>query len=556
MLNSGKDELAYITTRHITKEGGIHHDGHNHVGSFFKDKHKLSDNPVVLRSAEDALIHGDDAARVENEVDASLELHRLLTGYCTERTRKGVQFLCVHGWLRLVRDLEVLDNKLALGSAVAIFEDANDLVTRPGRNGNKTELKADAKAFRRMLTHLAQMRYPSSANPLQALIAWHAPLARGAPHTSRYRHPEPGVAMYPVGYDGDVVTPGDAPPPPPPVVGDELDDIASLEACALLKKYRAPLRRVYAHYCTLSLISCVYSTWPHVKGANRAMREGEFLRLLSDFYATPLLLERQECISAFRAANRDAELTDRPAKAVGSFPQFCEALLRCALRCASSLPKRLSSTKTACTEAVASMRLGDMSDDLHARRKLETCFDRRRQKMGMATAQRIGTTDEDFIARAELALETQRKNEQLKSLQEMPVKERMRRTEMKRQKEAREAAAARPPLPQIIGIHGPVAPPISLDVVIGGPSKTQSRSPMVTLGDFIDGDRGEAELRGDSRGSQLSAFERLNSTRTFANAEAEMKGWHALPDPAASPHLPGFGRHGEKTNGDLFGEEL
>lgn len=540
VLNSGKDEEAYLVTTHITKEGGHHHDGHLHVGSVFKDGEHLRNRGYESRGAADreANVRGDEeaAARLEAEVDSTGELHGLLTRYCSDRTRKGQQFLCVHGWLRLVRDLEVLDNKVGLGQAVAIFETADGLVQRPGRNGLDLEPKADAKAFRRLVSRLAQLRYPSSPAPLQALLAWHAPLAHGAPADSRFRHPANGVPLYPVAYDGDVVAERDAPPPPPPPAGDELDDIASLAMCDLLKSYRAPLRRVYAHYCTLPLLSCVYSTWPHVKEANRAMSEGEFLRMCSDFHVAPLLLERQECIAAFRAANRDAEFTDRNATAVGSFPMFCEALLRCSLRCASRLPRRLRSIKTACTEAVASMRLADMSEDLNARRELEACFDTRRVKMGMAAPMRIGTTDEDFNARAELALETQRKNQQLKREATMPTKERMRRAAERRQveqrKAGRELAASAPPPPSAPVPPPPLrVPPISLNVVIGGPVKSQSRSATVSLNDFIDADADvnafDDRLESDPAAA-MAAFEQRGA-RTFASADAEMLGWSTLP---------------------------
>ena len=79
--------------------------------------------------------------------------------------------------------------------------------------------------------------------------------------------------------------------------------------------------------------------------------------------------------------------------------------------------------------------------------------------------------------------------------------------------------------------HRPHCSASSLNVVIGGPVKSQSRSATVSLNDFIDADADvnafDDRLESDPAAA-MAAFEQRGA-RTFASADAEMLGWSTLP---------------------------
>jgi len=313
------DEAPLV--RHVTRSGGHMHDGHVHVGNAHEDIKQLYERPQLDRAG--ALFRRKKKkgkARLPTAEEADKIVRRTFQTYSTGRHRRGRgdHYIEFRGCMRCLRDTQLFDNNFTAGEAAEVLEGLG--------NGPRGGIM-DLGTFEALLQNVAAHKFPKAPTAEEAyamLIAVHL-----APYIKLGTIPD-----------------------------EDLEALMSPEVQEVIAPFQAQLKKVYAHYSTLSLVSFHQSTWTSVQRANRAQFLEEFVTFLLNFEVMPTLLNKQNVIEIFELSNHDVYFAEEQVPlGLITFPQFVEGFGRCALHIIENLEAKIQSRLTTVTELNAFKKL-------------------------------------------------------------------------------------------------------------------------------------------------------------------------------------------------------
>ena len=313
------DEAPLV--RHVTRSGGHMHDGHVHVGNAHEDIKQLYERPQLDRAG--ALFRRKKKkgkARLPTSDEADKVVRRAFQTYSTGRHRRGrgEHFIEFRGCMRCLRDTQLFDNNFTAKDAADVLEGLG--------NGSRGGIM-DLGIFEALLQRVAARKFPKAPSAEEAfsmLIAVHL-----APYIKLGTIPD-----------------------------EDLEALMTPEVQEVIAPFQGQLKKVYAHYSTLSLVSFHQSTWTSVQRANRAQYLEEFVTFLLNFEVMPTLLNKQNVIEIFELSNHDVYFAEEQAPlGLMTFPQFVEGFGRCALHIVENLEAKIQNRLTTVTELNAFKKL-------------------------------------------------------------------------------------------------------------------------------------------------------------------------------------------------------
>ncbi len=332
------DEAPLV--RHVTRAGGHMHDGHIHVGNPSEDERNLYQRPTVDRAGN--LYRKRKAAKKALKIDSDSigkYLKRAYLQYSTGRHKRGRgdPYMEKCGFLNLLRDCQLLDNKLTLLDLAAFVDrelEGRDREEQQqgqqqgggamasssndgGSGGNYSSRPLSLEDVDHLLRKTAALVYPD-AEPEEALLKLYE------------------VNMVPFikqsnGADATLV------------------QLFRDEVLSVVKKHAKALKVVYSHYATLTLVSFHHSNWKAVRRANRALTLDEYVTFMLNFEVAPTLFSHHDIQEVFDLSNQNEQFNEDRLVWM-NFSQFLESILRCGIRVVNSLETKISSKSATITE--------------------------------------------------------------------------------------------------------------------------------------------------------------------------------------------------------------
>jgi len=314
------DEAPLV--RHVTRSGGHMHDGHIHVGNAHEDMRQLYERPTVdragtlfrrkKRKGRFRMLEGPELDKV---------LRRAFQLYSSGRHKRGRgdHYMEESGFLHCLRDCQVLDNKFTLHWA-------QGLVSKLAFRFTSADGKLNIGDFEMLLRELSAFKFrkaPTLEDAYSMLLSMHI-----APYVKLATIPD-----------------------------EDLSCLLQPEVLDVFARYEAGLKKVYAHYATLGLVSFHHSTWSAVQRANRCMLLDEFVTFLLNFEVLPALVNKHDVTEIFQESNHDIYFPEEQPLGYMTYPQFLECVGRCALHVIGNLESKIKSKMATVTELNAFKKL-------------------------------------------------------------------------------------------------------------------------------------------------------------------------------------------------------
>ncbi|QDZ18151.1 hypothetical protein HOP50_01g06540 [Chloropicon primus] len=330
------DEAPLV--RHVTREGGHMHDGHIHVGNPSEDERNLYLRPTVDRAGN--LYRKRKLAK--KTIKIGLEstpkyLKRAYVQYSTGRHKRGrgEPFMEKCGFLNLLRDCQLLDNKTTLLD-LADFVD-KELGGRSGQGqGQNGASNAGSSQGQQTSSSNHYNSRPLSIEDIDHLLR----------KTACLKYPEEGeeeaiAKLYEINIVPFIKQSNGA--------DETLVQLFDDKVLNVVKKHAKALKVVYSHYATLSLVSFHHSNWKAVRRANRALTLDEYVTFMLNFEVAPTLFNHHDIEEVFDKSNQNQQFGEDRLVWM-NFSQFIESILRCGIRVVNSLESQISSKSTTITE--------------------------------------------------------------------------------------------------------------------------------------------------------------------------------------------------------------
>ncbi|KXZ53090.1 hypothetical protein GPECTOR_8g81 [Gonium pectorale] len=214
----------------------------------------------------------------------------------------GRREMNIVGFLRLMRDCRLLDNKLSLVSADVIFTRVDAGVdVDPGSGGTVLgDLHVDFGEFMRCLHAVVRMKFPKITDEQEALLL----LAR----------------KWVLPFASDSGTAG---------AGSSVDGLFSRSTMNLIRKYDGQLKRLFAWYSSLGETDPSRVSWAWAREHGGTISSSGFVLMLLNFEVLPVLLSKGKALDTFdrcEAANDGDEKANRM-----YYPAFLETISEIAL---------------------------------------------------------------------------------------------------------------------------------------------------------------------------------------------------------------------------------
>ncbi|KAG2498841.1 hypothetical protein HYH03_003033 [Edaphochlamys debaryana] len=233
----------------------------------------------------------------------------------------GRREMSIVGFLRLLRDCRLLDNKLTIVQADAIFTRAD--AGTDGSDGTRPEPEdatIDFEEFVRCLRGVVRYKYPtaSASNPQEAVLLlarrWLLPFARDS-------------TMAPSGAGTNTV-----------------NALFSRGTVNLLRRLDPHLKKLFAWYSSIEETDPAKVTWGWVRDHGGTMSSCQFVLALLNFSVLPVLISKNAALDVFsqcEAAHDGDEKNNNM-----FFPAFLEALAEVALAVGEGSVPRLRTTSS------------------------------------------------------------------------------------------------------------------------------------------------------------------------------------------------------------------
>ena len=329
------DEAPLV--RHVTREGGHMHDGHIHVGNPSEDERNLYLRPTVDRAGN--LYRKRKLAKkpIKVAVAATAKyLKRAYLQYSTGRHKRGrgEPFMEKCGFLNLLRDCQLLDNKTTLLD-LADFVDKELEGRSEQSQGNSTSVPSSSNGQETSSSNQYSSK-PLSIEDIDHLLR----------KTATLKYPDADeddalVKLYEINIGPFIKQSKGA--------DETLVQLFTDQVLNAVKKHSKALKVVYSHYATLSLVSFHHSHWKAVRRANRALTLDEYVTFMLNFEVAPTLFNHHDIEEVFDASNQNLQFNEDRLVWM-NFSQFIESILRLGIRVVNSLESKISSTSTTITE--------------------------------------------------------------------------------------------------------------------------------------------------------------------------------------------------------------
>ena len=330
------DEAPLV--RHVTREGGHMHDGHIHVGNPSEDERNLYLRPTVDRAGN--LYRKRKLAK--KTINLGLEstgkyLKRAYLQYSTGRHKRGrgEPFMEKCGFLNLLRDCQLLDNKTTLLD-LADFVD-KELDGKPEQvQGNSASVSVAVNGQETSSSSAQRKVMPLSIEDIDRLLRKTACLKY-----PDLKESEALVKLYEINIVPFIKQSNGADETLVQLFADEVLDV--------VRRHAKALKVVYSHYATLSLVSFHHSHWKAVRRANRALTLEEYVTFMLNFEVAPTLFNHHDIEEVFDKSNQNQQFNEDRLVWM-NFSQFIESILRCGIRVVDSLESKISSKSATITE--------------------------------------------------------------------------------------------------------------------------------------------------------------------------------------------------------------
>ena len=315
------------------------HDGHIHVGNPSEDERNLYLRKTVDRAGN--LYRKRKLAKKTLRVDPesmNKYLKRAYLQYSTLRHKRGrgEPYMVKCGFLNLLRDCQLLDNKTTLLDLATFVDKELDRLESEQKQGSNNSASSSNDGNE---TSSSSTQY--NTRPLTLEDVDHLLNKTAALKYPDLEEQEAVVKLYEIHVMPFIKQSNGADKILVQLFTDQVLDV--------VKKHSKVLKLVYSHYATLSLVSFHHSNWKAVRRANRALTLDEYVTFMLNFEVAPTLFNHQDIEELFDKSNQNKQFNEDPLVWM-NFSQFIECLLRCGIRVVDSLESKISRKSATITE--------------------------------------------------------------------------------------------------------------------------------------------------------------------------------------------------------------
>ena len=271
------------------------HDGHIHVGNPSEDERNLYLRPTVDRAGN---LYRKEAGQEDHQVRTGIHREVPQAGLPAVQhgeAQEGEPFMEKCGFLNLLRDCQLLDNKTTLLD-LADFVD-KELDGKPEQVEDSASVSVAVNGQETSSSSAQRKVMPLSIEDIDRLLRKTACLKY-----PDLKESEALVKLYEINIVPFIKQSNGADETLVQLFADEVLDV--------VRRHAKALKVVYSHYATLSLVSFHHSHWKAVRRANRALTLEEYVTFMLNFEVAPTLFNHHDIEEVFDKSNQNQQFNE------------------------------------------------------------------------------------------------------------------------------------------------------------------------------------------------------------------------------------------------------